>query len=123
MSVEAAGQIPPQASQTVTQTPAPPAKEVAPIQAAEIQAQTEAKVDSVQEVIDKLERAASQLNELMQSGQRSINFSIDKNANQVVVQVVDKTTQELVRQIPTPEALKLALQMESAMGMIFDRQI
>lgn len=119
MSVEISGQVPPQVSQAVSQA----AKDDAPTQAAEIQAQTAARVESAQETVDKLERATDQLNDLMLNGQRSLSFSVDKNADQVVVQVVDKSTQELVRQIPTPEALKLAQHIEGMIGVIFNRQI
>lgn len=80
-------------------------------------------VESVEASAEKLQRAADQLNQIMQNGQRSLNFAVDKNSNQVVVTVVDKITKETIRQIPGPEAMKLAEHLEEMMGVIFNRKI
>ncbi|NVK03034.1 MAG: flagellar protein FlaG [Oceanospirillaceae bacterium] len=79
--------------------------------------------EAVESSAERLQKAAEQLNQLMQNGQRRLNFSVDENSNQVIVKVVDKTSQEVIRQIPGPEAIKIAENLDQVMGVIFNRDI
>lgn len=60
--------------------------------------------------IDKgqLDSVVTSLNSSIQSVQRDLEFSVDENSGQVVINVKDKETDQVVRQIPSEEALKLA---------------
>jgi len=59
----------------------------------------------------------------MQNGQRSLSFSVDQSSDKVIVKVVDKVSEEVVRQIPGPEALKIAENLDQMMGVIFRRDV
>jgi flagellar protein FlaG len=64
------------------------------------------------------------LNELMDGLQTSIGFSIHEgDNNQVVVQIKDRRTSELIKQIPSEELLVIKEKMEEFTGLIFDRRI
>ena len=91
----------------------PPTNRVAEVNIAEKAAM---KTEDLRAVVDKL-------NELMADGKRSLNFQVDSGSDSVVVQVMDSQTQELVRQIPTEEALKLREFIEGMMGIIFNRKV
>ncbi|WP_051222268.1 flagellar protein FlaG [Neptunomonas japonica] len=69
--------------------------------------------DEVQVVVDKL-------NEFMQNDQRNLNFSIDKDTEDMVVKVMDTETQEVIRQFPSEETIKLAKHLEGMLGLIFN---
>lgn len=71
---------------------------------------------------EKLQAAVDRLNEMMQSSKRSLNFSVDKTSDQVVVQVRDVSTDKVVRQIPNEEALRFAESLDRMMGLIFDKK-
>ncbi|WP_415890194.1 flagellar protein FlaG [Neptuniibacter sp. SY11_33] len=71
---------------------------------------------------EKLEAAINRLNEMMESSQRSLNFSVDKTSDKVVVQVRDLTTDEVIRQIPNEEALEFAESLDRMIGFLFDKQ-
>ncbi len=71
---------------------------------------------------EKLEAAVDRLNEMMKSSQRSLNFSVDKSSEQVVVQVRDLSTDKVVRQIPNEEALRFAESFDRMMGLIFNEE-
>lgn len=71
---------------------------------------------------EKLEAAVDRLNEMMKSSQRSLNFSVDKTSEQVVVQVRDLSTDTVVRQIPNEEALRFAESFDRVMGLIFNEE-
>ena len=56
----------------------------------------------------RVEKAVEQLNEYAQSFQRDLRFSMDEDLGRTIVRVVDRTTQEVIRQIPNETALRLA---------------
>jgi flagellar protein FlaG len=55
-----------------------------------------------------VEKAIAHLNDYVQSVQRDLEFSLDDGSGETVVRVIDRTTQKVVRQIPSDVALKLA---------------
>jgi len=68
-----------------------------------------------------LEVAVSKLNDFMQnSPQRNLSFSIDDSTKELIVVVTDKLTDEVIRQMPTKEALAVAKQIESMLGLILN---
>ncbi|WP_417585121.1 flagellar protein FlaG [Nitrincola sp.] len=73
--------------------------------------------------MEKLQDAVEKMNELMQNGRRSLNFSVDDSTEKVVIKVMDLDTDEVVRQIPTEETLKFAEYLEGMVGLIFDETV
>lgn len=51
---------------------------------------------------------ADQLNAYARENDRALNFNIDESSGRVVVSVLDGATGELIRQIPSKQALALA---------------
>jgi len=49
-------------------------------------------------------------------------FEIDREADLIVVKIIDKESKELIRQIPAEEAVKLAKAMNEIEGIIFDQK-
>jgi flagellar protein FlaG len=62
----------------------------------------------VKQMQDHVEAAVAQMNEYIQSTQRDLHFSYDKASGETVVKVLDRSTQEVIRQIPDETFLKLA---------------
>lgn len=62
------------------------------------------------ETIDRsqLEAAASKLSEYAQSLRRNLSFAVEETTGRTVISVYDAETDELIRQIPSEEALQLA---------------
>ena len=56
----------------------------------------------------RVERAVAQLNDYVQSLQRDLRFSVDDSLGRTVVRVIDRQSQEVIRQIPNETALRLA---------------
>jgi flagellar protein FlaG len=65
-----------------------------------------------------LEKAVKDLSESAQNTQRSLQFSIDESSGRTVIKVVDKITQEVIRQIPEEEVLALAARLEKGTGRL-----
>lgn len=70
---------------------------------------TEAAIDSFNEVAEPLGIA--------------LKFSRDEKSGRVVVEMVDQTTGETLRQIPDAAALRLSATLGKLKGLIFDRKV
>jgi len=69
----------------------------------------------------ELNTAVDKLNNFVGNvAQRDLSFSVDKDSDQMVVVVKDKLTQDVIRQMPTKEALAVAKQIESMLGLILN---
>ncbi|MNG28399.1 flagellar protein FlaG [compost metagenome] len=59
----------------------------------------------------------------MQATQRNLNFSIDDSTGRVVVKVIATDSGEVIRQIPSETALKLAQNLSDASSLLFQTQV
>lgn len=80
---------------------------VLPVASATKTTQKQAKSNSAEQ-LKQLEAAVSKLKEYADTQKRQLNFSIDEVSEQTVIKVFNASSGELVRQIPSEEALKLA---------------
>lgn len=62
--------------------------------------------------------AVSKLNEAMATSSQSLKFEIDDDTKQIVVKIIDQGTQEVVRQMPTEEALQMAKSIDKMQGLL-----
>lgn len=56
----------------------------------------------------ELTEAVSHINDYVQSVQRNLQFTVDQASGKDVVTVIDSQSQEVIRQLPSEEALELA---------------
>jgi flagellar protein FlaG len=68
---------------------------------------------------EALEGMVSDLNQLVQELHRELRFSVDEDSGDTVVKVIDKETDEVLRQIPSQEVMNLRKRLEEAAGVIF----
>jgi flagellar protein FlaG len=57
---------------------------------------------------EHVQKAIAHLNAYVQSIQRDLQFFVDEGSGRSIVQVIDRSTREVVRQIPSDVALRLA---------------
>ena len=62
--------------------------------------------------------AVEKLNEAMAASSQSLKFEIDEDTKQIVVKIIDQGTDEVVRQIPTEEALQMAKSIDKMQGLL-----
>ncbi len=67
-----------------------------------------------------LEKAVTDMREFVQASQRNLDFSIDDSTGKVVVKVIATDSGEVIRQIPSETALKLAQNLSDASSLLFD---
>ena len=78
-------------------------------QAANSQPQNLGSIEVTQE---RVQAAVAQMNEYIQSTQRDLNFTYDPSSGETIVKVLDRATQEVIRQIPDEIFLRLAQQLD-----------
>ncbi len=88
----------------ITGSELPPAAKTASVKPAE--------VADRQAVDAHVQAAVAQMNEYIQSTQRDLHFSYDASSGETVVKVLDRATQEVIRQIPDQIFLKLAQNLD-----------
>ena len=88
---------------------------------------------SVQHIQADIEKQVQSLHEFAQLQGWTVNFSVEKELEQVVIKVMDSDTQSVIRQIPSEELIAInkriqALQQGQAganprIGLLFDSEI
>jgi len=78
----------------------------------------------------ELQNAVDVVNQAVALEQRSLNFSIDDVSGRSVIKVVDFETDELIKQIPSEELLKVAQdikrlqeEMGQSIGLLIDSKV
>lgn len=84
---------------------------------------TEQQATSAPASREDIEAAVGNIQEFVQSVRRNINFSLDDSTERVVVKVTDALSGEVIRQIPSEEALKLAESLSEARSLLFTAQV
>ncbi|WP_268800291.1 flagellar protein FlaG [Pseudomonas huanghezhanensis] len=96
---------------------------VDPVSAAssDTNANTGKKPDS--ENTEALKVAVKEIEKFVQSVRRNLEFSIDEGSGKVVVKVIASETGEVVRQLPSAEALRIADSLHNAHSLLFDAKV
>lgn len=104
--------------------PAPAPVEPSPSKRADDRQPVEAVKETDPPATDRgtLEQAVSAIQEYAKASERQLDFSIDDSTGQVVVKVIARHSGEVIRQLPSEEALKLAERLEDANSLLFDMQ-
>jgi flagellar protein FlaG len=78
----------------------------------------------------ELQQAVDVVNQAVALEQRSLSFSIDDVSGRSVIKVIDYETDELIKQIPTEELLKVAQdikrlqeEMGQSIGLLIDNKV
>ena len=72
---------------------------------------------------EQLKTAVQNVQEYIRSFNNSLEFSVSDETEQVVIKVVDRTTKELIRQIPSEEMLVIAKALDSLKGLFVKQQV
>lgn len=73
-------------------------------------------------VEQNLNDVVDRLNDFVQQTQRDLNFKVDKESGRTVVTVIDSVTDEVIRQIPSKEALERLQHLEDIQGLLLRDQ-
>jgi flagellar protein FlaG len=66
---------------------------------------------------EQLTQLVKEINKTLASMQQGIEFSIDPDSHRTIIRVVDQQTNELIKQIPSKEALQIAESLGKLQGV------
>lgn len=69
--------------------------------------------EELEEMIDSMQQAVKAM-------QRNLNFSVHDNTGMTIVKVMDAGSGEVIRQMPTEDALRLAERLDEMRSLLFE---
>ena len=79
---------------------------------------------AVETMKQNVEQTKADMQELQRISQivagNKLQFSVNKDLNAVVVSVIDSSTDQVIKQIPSEDMVKLKLRIRQAIGTLFD---
>lgn len=71
---------------------------------------------------EQLEAAVTSLNKGLQAWSTNLRFRLEDGSNQVVIQVIDVETGDVVRQVPSEEILHMSQELGKLRDLAFHAQ-
>lgn len=88
------------------------------------------RLKSITPVAAEVDDALNVVNKAAIFEQRSLSFMMDETSGRSIIKVIDRSTEQLIRQIPSEELLKVAQdikrlqdEMGQSIGFLVDRQV
>lgn len=72
---------------------------------------------------ERTKAAADKINEFIDSFTSDLQFTVDKDTERVVVKVVNRKSGDVIRQIPSEAALKIAKALDELKGLIIREKV
>ncbi len=73
-------------------------------------------IESEEQVKQAVQKIQGTVNNLAQN----LQFSIDEDTGKTIIKVMDVHTEEVIRQIPTEEAVEIARTLDKVQGLLFN---
>lgn len=70
-----------------------------------------------------LDKLLGELQSVTQVFNRRLQFSVNRDLDQMVVKVIDKTTDTVIKEIPPAELQRVHLRIREAIGLFIDERI
>jgi len=96
---------------------APPANNVSATTATAADNSDNKKFDSTE-----VNKAIAHINDALQARSQDLRFSVDTDSKRVVVKIIDQQTNQVLRQIPTEEALEISKSLDKLKGLLIKNE-
>lgn len=81
--------------------------------------QGQAPAEDAGQIYEQVDNAVTSIQSFVQNIRRDLNFSVDDSSGRVVVKVTDRASGDVIRQLPSEEALRLAESLEEVRSLLF----
>jgi len=71
----------------------------------------------------QLIRSTEDLQKISHAFNKKLQFVVDQTSNQVIVKVIDKDTDKVIRELPPEELQRLHKNLREAIGLLFDEMV
>lgn len=78
--------------------------------------------DLSEQSVEALRKTVDAINDFMSQFQRTLNFSVDQEGGQTIIKVIDKSNDELVRQIPSEDFIEISKHIEQMNNLLFSEK-
>ena len=85
-------------------------------------ASQEAEKDIASSTQKSVDDAIEALQDFTKHFETHLNFSKDESTGHTIVRIVNSETDEVIRQIPSEEILRIASKMQDVIGVLFDKE-
>ena len=128
MDIRAKSPLPPPAPATggafVDNAARSAAVEAAPVTASVAALPADARPAASPPTAAQINQAIDNINKAMQKTSSGIEFTVDKDdKDRVIVKVVNQATREVIRQMPTEEALEIAKALDRSQGLLIRQTV
>lgn len=72
--------------------------------------------------LSQLANAVKNINKVLQERSQDLEFTVDSDNDRTIVKIVDQNTKEILRQIPSEEALEISKAIDQALQGLLIRQ-
>lgn len=96
---------------------APPANNISATTATSADKSDSKKFDSTE-----VNKAIAHINDALQARSQDLRFSVDTDSKRVVVKIIDQQTNQVLRQIPTEEALEISKSLDKLKGLLIKNE-
>jgi len=77
-------------------------------------------MDKLRESIDEI---IQDFRHLAHAYNKRLDFNLDSESGEIVVKIIDKSTDKVIKEVPPKELLKVHARIRQAMGLLFDELI
>jgi flagellar protein FlaG len=118
----AVGNVSPDPRSMVVETPEAAALNRPPVsrESTKSEPATNTKQVEPQPTREEVRKVVEDLNSVLSSINKDIQLRIDDDTEQIVTRIVDRRSQEVIKQIPPAELLKIASRLRAVVGLLFD---
>ena len=72
---------------------------------------------------EQVQQAVGKINDVVRAVNPGVEFSVENDFRTVIVSVVDKGTNEVIRQIPSDDAINIARSLEVLQGLLIKQKV
>jgi len=70
-----------------------------------------------------IHRLAADIEQVSQTFNKKLQFIVDHQSNEVIVKVIDKTTDKVIKVLPPEELQRLHRRLKEAIGFLFNEEV
>jgi len=70
-----------------------------------------------------IQQIAADIAQISQTFNKKLQFIVDQQSNEVIVKVIDKTTDKVIKVLPPEELQRLHRKLKEAIGFLFNEQV
>jgi len=70
-----------------------------------------------------IQRVVADIEQISQTFNKKLQFVVDHQSNEVIVKVIDKTTDKVIKVLPPEELQRLHRRLKEAIGFLFNEEV